>query len=444
MPRHDAASPVAIDGGGTLTAAGLAARAAALDAWLDDAAAVVCLCTDRVHVAVTLLAGLLRTRACVMPHDHSAETVRQLRRRYPGVVAVADAGCSEAFDAVAIEPLFAGSGSGTPEPGTLGFRADQCAAHVFTSGSTGEPRVHEKRWGALVHSGSELGRRFGIDVGHSVVATVPGQHVYGLEASIMLPLMTGGTLFPGQPLLPADIAAALARTAAPRVLVSTPVQLRRLVDATDLELPAVARVVSATAPLDAALAQRIEQRLAAPLVEMYGSTETGLVATRRTLDGDTWEPIAGVAVVPDDAGCHVSAEHLPGPVHLGDRIEPQGNGGFRLAGRSEDLVKVAGKRGSLDNIAERLRSAPGVEDAAVFVPDSDVGSVQRPVAFVVAPHASAAAILDYLRARLDPVFLPRPLVHVDALPRTATGKVTRATLERLYHEHERVRAHARR
>lgn len=442
MPRHDAASPIAFDGDGTLTAASLAARAAALDAWLGDAAAVVCLCADRVHVAVTLLAGLLRARACVMPHDQIAETVRQLRQRYPGVTAVADADRSEAFDAVAIEPLLAGSGNGTPDPGTLGFRADQCAAHVFTSGSTGEPRVHEKPWGALVHSGTELGRRFGIGAGHSVVATVPGQHVYGLEASIMLPLMTGGILFPGQPLLPADIAVALTRTVAPRVLVSTPVQLRRLVDTTDLEFPAVAHVISATAPLDAALAQRIEQRLAAPVVEMYGSTETGLVATRRTLGGDIWEPIAGVAVMPDDTGCYVSAEHLPCPVHLGDRIEPRDDGRFRLASRSEDLVKVAGKRGSLDNIAGQLRSAPGVEDAAVFVPDSDAGSVQRPVAFVVAPHTSAATILDYLRTRLDPVFLPRPLVHIDALPRTATGKVTRATLERLYRE--RVRGDAQR
>ncbi|MDZ7748999.1 MAG: hypothetical protein U5K43_09295 [Halofilum sp. (in: g-proteobacteria)] len=218
------------------------------------------------------------------------------------------------------------------------------------------------------------------------------------------------------------------------MLVSTPVQLRRLADADGLTLPPVEHVVSATAPLDAALAERIEQCLQAPVVEMYGSTETGLVATRRTVAGEAWEPIAGVAVDADTAGCVVRARHLPEPIRLGDRIEPLGAGRFRLAGRSEDLVKVAGKRGSLDDIASKLLGAPGVHDAAVFVPDGPGATVRRPVAFVVAPGTGAGPILDYLRARLDPVFLPRPLVHVDALPRGPTGKLARADLERLYRE----------
>lgn len=435
MPRHEPGSPVAIDGDRVLAARDLATRATVLAEAFPGDRAIVCLCADRTHVATLLLTGLLRNRPCVMPHDHAPETLQRLRDRYAGAVAVAEGERAGRLGATAIEPLVAGADADPATPASTRFAADRCAAHVFTSGSTGEPRVHAKPWGALTASGQALRRRFDIGPGHRVVATVPGQHVYGLEASIMLPLATGGAMFPGQPLLPADIAAALESAGAPRILVSTPVQLRRVVDADDLPIPALELVISATAPLDAGLAARIEQRLHAPVVEMYGSTETGLVATRRTIEDDAWTRVPGVSIAPDDDGCIVTTRNLPAPVRLGDRIEPLGPDRFRLAGRSEDLVKIAGKRGSLDDIVNKLLAIDGVRDAAVFVPPEEVAVVHRPAAFVVAPGLPVARILEDLRARLDPVFLPRPLVRVDHLPRGPTGKIARADLERLYHDH---------
>jgi acyl-coenzyme A synthetase/AMP-(fatty) acid ligase len=62
------------------------------------------------------------------------------------------------------------------------------------------------------------------------------------------------------------------------------------------------------------------------------------------------------------------------------------------------------------------------------------------MAFVVAPGRARSQILAALRARLDPVFLPRPLVLVDALPRNATGKLPRAELRALARGHVERRA----
>jgi len=430
MPLHGPDSAVGLRNATVLTASDLERQAGALASRMQTSSALLCLCGDRFHIAVTLLAALHLDRPCVMPHDHSSETLRRLRARYPGAAAVADRSRAAELDALAVDDPAAGN---EPEAAAHAatFSGDRRAAHVFTSGSTGEPRVHEKPWAAMAGSGRDLARRFDIVPGTSVVATVPGQHVFGLEASLMLPLASGSALYAGQPLLPADIADALARVPRPRILVSTPLQLSRLLAST-IAVPEIDRIISATAPLSTSLAQQLESRTGAPVFEMYGSTETGVVATRRTVQTERWHAMDTVTVRPVNAGCRVVSRYLPTPVDLEDRIEPGPDDTFRLIGRGEDLVKIAGKRGSLADITAKLLAVAGVEDAAVYAPPGDANTVRRLAAFVVAPGVSADAIRAPLRERVDPAFLPRPIVHVEALPRGSTGKLPRAELQRLY------------
>jgi acyl-coenzyme A synthetase/AMP-(fatty) acid ligase len=75
-------------------------------------------------------------------------------------------------------------------------------------------------------------------------------------------------------------------------------------------------------------------------------------------------------------------------------------------------------------LTHMLAGIEGVKDAA-FVATDDAA---RLAAFAVAPDHSVASLTEALRARIDPVFLPRPLVLVDALPRNALGKLPRAAL----------------
>src|SRR3990172_11710883 len=116
---------------------------------------------------------------------------------------------------------------------------------------------------------------------------------------------------------------------------------------------------------------------------------------------------------------------MPGsPFALADLVEIAGQDSFRLLGRASDLIKVAGKRTSLEALTARLRKVPGVADGVFYVPSVPENRAGRPAAFAVAPGTTAAAILAALRKDLDPVFLPRPLYLVDALPRTANSKIT--------------------
>ena len=90
------------------------------------------------------------------------------------------------------------------------------------------------------------------------------------------------------------------------------------------------------------------------------------------------------------------------------------------------MVKLAGRRASLLGLNRVLTGLDGVRDGTFVVPDDlDARSNARLLAVVVAPDRSASSILADLRERLDPVFLPRRVVRVDALPRNATGKLPR-------------------
>ena len=96
-----------------------------------------------------------------------------------------------------------------------------------------------------------------------------------------------------------------------------------------------------------------------------------------------------------------------------------------------DQVNIAGHRMSLGDLNQTLLDIDGVQDGVFFLPDEDPEFVTRLTAFVVAPGKSEDQIQRALRARVDPVFLPRPLVLVSRLPRNATGKLPRELLRQL-------------
>jgi acyl-coenzyme A synthetase/AMP-(fatty) acid ligase len=97
---------------------------------------------------------------------------------------------------------------------------------------------------------------------------------------------------------------------------------------------------------------------------------------------------------------------------------------FLLHGRHADLVNIAGKRTSLAYLNQQLNAIPGVQDGVFLLPREDSPDrIGRLTALVVAPGLSPAQLTQALRERIDPVFLPRPLLFVAALPRNATGKL---------------------
>ena len=154
------------------------------------------------------------------------------------------------------------------------------------------------------------------------------------------------------------------------MLVSTPLHLRTLVESSQ-PFPQTALIVSATAPLDRELAAAVEARLGGRLLEMFGSTETCVIACRRTANGGAWRVHEGVELHPRDDGTLVIAPWFVEPILLQDIVELRGDGEFVVRGRSSDMIEVAGKRASLADLTQRLLAVEGVRDAVLFQPQPD-------------------------------------------------------------------------
>ncbi|MFP5467098.1 MAG: AMP-binding protein [Gammaproteobacteria bacterium] len=395
---------------------------------------IINLCEDRYHFAVLLGACALSGHVSLQPSSQSAQTLLQLQAAHPGAIAVTDVPDAAlpvpAMPFPALDELPESADTVVPL-----IPADRTVAILFTSGSTGQPQPHAKTWGRLVANGQAEAHALGLfGRPHVLVGTVPVQHSYGFESTFLLALHGGCSFWSGKPFYPQDLADALAQLPRPRMVVTTPYHLASVM-ASDLSMPAVDLWLSATAPLGTDLAARVERATGAPVHEIYGSTESSQLATRRTGDGPAWTLMPGVQLEQQEGSTWASGGHVEGRVPLADIIEVLADGRFELHGRHADMVNLAGKRTPLAYLSHQLCAIEGVRDGAFFLPREDEeGRVGRLMAFAVAPGRDRQGLLAALRQRIDPIFMPRPLVLVDALPRNSTGKLTRLELERLYRE----------
>jgi acyl-coenzyme A synthetase/AMP-(fatty) acid ligase len=395
---------------------------------LPEARHVLNLCTDRYRFAVAFAAALLRKQVSLLPPNETPDVLARLEAHYPDAYCLHDrAQVPSSLRSMSFPERLGATAAGAARVPEL--PAEQPAAIVFTSGSTGQPVPHPKTWASL--AGVALAEieilRLGERPGMALLGTVPPQHVFGLEATVLAVMQGGLALSARRPFYPADIRAELAALPRPRALVIAPAHLRVLL-AEPEDLPAADFLLCATSPLSRELAEQAEARFGAPLHEIYGCTESGGIASRRTTAGAEWRAMRGVALRTDKQATWVKGGHVETEVALADVIELRGGGRFLLHGRTADLVNIAGKRTSLAHLNYHLNSIEGVHDGVFVVPEQEGEAVTRLAAYVVAPGLSREALMAALRQRIDGAFLPRPLHFVDRLPRNQTGKLPRQAL----------------
>lgn len=385
---------------------------------------VVNLCQDRLHFSLGLAAALLRGQVSLLTSDRSPERLRSLQDDYPVIYSLSN---DQAVSSLLPHHHYRARlpRSCADEPDNPDIPASQLAAIVFTSGSTGEPVGHNKSWGALVERSLDAAACFDMFEAQpaSIVGMVPPQHMYGFETTVLLPLHAPASTWCGAAFYPEDVASALRAVPAPRVLVTTPLQIRALLQ-TSTEFPPLERVISATAPLFPDIATAAEHRLSTRVFEIFGATEVGSIASRRTVDGDIWTIYPQVHIREDTVEAVVEGPFAV-PHVLSDVVEMLDPRHFRLLGRRADLVKLAGRRASLAELNRILVGIEGVVDGQFVAPDDlDRRPTARLLVFVVAPERSADEIMADLRGQIDPPFLPRRVILVDELPRNEVGKLT--------------------
>ena len=424
---------IAFDARGDISLARFQREVRGVAAMLPDSPWAINLCEDRYRFLVAFCAATLRGQVTLLPSSRAAAVVDEVLAQHPGSYCLGDRPLVPQpphYTCLPAELPWADDGVQDSE--RLEIDDDALVAIGFTSGSTGQPTANRKHWHSFRRSTAQnlaaLADLLDRHGSTHVVATVPPQHMYGMEMSVLLPLLGPVAVHGARPFFPDDVARALSEAITPPLLVTTPVHLRALVES-GVALPPMAGIVSATAPLPAELAQAAEARFGCEVREVFGSTETCVFARRRTAHESAWTPLPGVRLAPQPDGTAVHAPHLAEPVVLADLVELLPDGRFELRGRNADLLEIAGKRASLADLTRKLLAVPGVVDGVVLQLDAaDSRGVRRIAALAVAPGLDEAAILAALRRQVDPVFLPRRLRRVDALPRNDTGKLPRHAL----------------
>ncbi len=404
-----------------------------IEVWADrlpESAHVINLCVDRYLFMVAFFAAIRRGQCNLLLTGHQSEIVREALQSYPDAYVLSDHDFSDSeVQAIKItrDPEPSDVAGDNPEiPDT------QLAAVVFTSGSTGTSKPIPKTWGTL-RSGALMNAGYLLADGKArcnLIATVPPWHMYGLEWSIMLCLVSNTTTYSGGTFFPDDIRLALERTSGKRILISTPLHLRAMLNS-GVDFPAVETVLCATAPLDVDFAQDVERNFSASVFEIYGCSEAGSMACRWPTRDEYWRFLSEFHVERGNAKVQISADHVPDVIELADTLSFRADGSFLLEGRNEDMVKVAGKRASLGELNSRLLAIEGIEDGVIYDPKAFGVDSVRLSALVVSPSRNISDIRQDLARSVDPVFLPRPIKMVDRLPRSETGKLRRRELSRM-------------
>ncbi|WP_417330148.1 AMP-binding protein [Halomonas cupida] len=335
----------------------------------------------------------------------------------------------------------------TPPP-PLAIDAQTEAVVLYTSGSTGEPAMHAKSFEQLANELNCHAELWPMEH-HAVISQVSHQHIYGLLTGILRPLCHGIPFCGADSRYPEPMAARLGEARATNrqpLLVSSPPQLSRLPEHIDWQSSAPWQVLSSGAPLSRADARRCEQLFQAPVIEIYGSTETGGIAWRRQSQSAAWQPLPGVETRETDGLLELRSPFLPREYQPPGRWWPQQDRietcteGFRLLGRADRVAKVAGKRISLTAIEGHLTQLSQVEAAHCCDLDRRDGRIGVVVALPgdQAPwdHEVRRQLIRQMREQLstllEAVAIPRYWRFVEQIPTNRQGKLDRAEIQRLF------------
>ena len=416
IPR-DPDEIIAYCGDGPKSVADLTAQARLLAERLPEGRYTINLYTNRYQYLLGFCASMMAGHVTLMPPNRQPDVLAEIEQLYPGSYRLED------------EKKPGSPMSGQANENTLSVDDRSPSIIAFTSGSTAKPAATRKNWHTLRVSTerNHAALLAGVEGTPNLVATVPCQHMWGFETTVLMPLLCNATINYKHPLYPGDIATALAETPSPAVLISSPVHLRALKHS-GVETPPLSRILTATAPLSAEEASELEDHFQCEVLDAFGCTESGVIATRRTASEPDWTLLPGFSLNPTEQNTEIHANHLPESVSLPDQLELTGTQSFRWLGRNQDIINIAGKRGSLADLNTRLTRIDGVRDGVIFqAPGSS-----RLAAMVVAPDLEARDIMESLGRSIEPVFMPRPFLMVDELPRQATGKLSRDAVVEMF------------
>ena len=403
-----------------------------------DTKETICLCVlDKGLVAAAFLAALTYPVTFVIPHSFSEAAISDMYHAIPFSKAIID-------QAILFPPEVETVVIDTRQmletkfsPGTL-RNPDSIFLKLFTGGSTGTPKIWSKTIRNMFAEAFFLSYKFNISSADRFAATVPSIHIYGLLFSVLVPLVVSAQVLDGVFTFPHEIHRAIEKEGA-TVLVSIPIHYRVL-NGSGLERASLRLAFSSAGQLNQADGDVFFEQTGLGVIEIYGSTESGGIATRCCAGGEAhfishdcveWKIKSDRLLIRSD---FVSPEILrndDGFIDTGDHARAFNKDSFKLIGRADRIVKVAGKRVDIEEVKNKIIQLPNVTDALVISTKSQTGR-ENEIWALVEGNIGKNKLKQQIMAMLEPYAVPRRIKIVESIPVSSTGKYDKATIERIF------------
>ena len=329
----------------------------------------------------------------------------------------------------------------------------------YTSGSTGEPKAALHSQANLVRGGIIYKQTYQLRPQNSILVAVPLAHSFGMVAGLVASLVSGSTLVLARRFIPHQVVETLAKEEI-TVLIAVPFVYELLARCYLRETPdlrALSVSLSSGAPLLPDVAGRFRDRYHKPIYQVYGTTETGVIAAQWPRSKE-WPqesvgcPVMDVLVrIVDEDGVDLPANKVgtllvknstmfsgyykhpdittkafqEGWYITGDMAWLDTARHLYLTGRKETFVNVGGKKVNPYEVEKVLLGHPMVEDAVVYGEDAGSGGQEVQAAVVLRGEVSVSVLMQFCRERLPSYKVPSHVEFVATLPRTSLGKVRR-------------------
>ncbi|MEZ4527368.1 MAG: fatty acid--CoA ligase family protein [Desulfobacterales bacterium] len=406
---------------------------------------ICCLCTeDRSLVMASVLAALGTGVKLILPHSFSVQKLAEIRDIQDFRMIISD---QERDLAKGMKTVIPRPDSAYFSPPVPSISPDAPIVSFFTGGSTGRPKIWQKTPRNLFAEAFFHSRKNAFSEKDCFLSTVPPYHIYGFLFSVLVPFVSSSSLWPETCTFPQQIRMVLTDQEI-TVLVSLPVHYRAL-GSEEIPENRLRLALSSAGKLDEADGDRFYAQTGTGPTEIYGSTETGGIASRCRAAGEkSLQPFDVIDWKITDEILHVRSDFLSpgmesdaqGYFCTGDRAIGAENGGFYLLGRADGIVKVGGKRVDVEEVGEKLKQIPGIADAVVIsLPDAS--GRENDLAALVQGNMDLETFRNAASQVLEPYAMPRRVCFVEKIPRTSAGKCDRSAMVKFFQgERKRIDA----
>ncbi|MGD8326572.1 MAG: AMP-binding protein [Sphingomonadales bacterium] len=345
------------------------------------------------------------------------------------------------------------------DPDIFDAAADDIAAILYTSGTTGRPKGAMLSHENLSSNAKTLSETWHFSTQDVLLHTLPIFHAHGLFVAANIAFLMGIEMLFLQNFDAEKVVKYLPRAS---VYMGVPTHYTRLLkcDAFTKDCARHMRLfVSGSAPLLPESFKAFEERTGHQILERYGMTETVMNCSNPyegpRLPGSVGPALPGIEARLADKDGDVGVLQVRGPnvfkgywrkpditkesftedgfFITGDLAQMDDDGRVWLVGRAKDMIISGGFNVYPLEIEEQLNAQAGVDEAAVIgVPHDDFG--EAVIAVYTGSGAKEDVLKEALRSRLASYKLPKRFLHVNALPRNTMGKVEKAKLRAQYHE----------